>query len=115
MEEFKNSHCRNTVSELVTTMTLASTYSIFKDLEWASETTEHNVVAKTLRSENLFALHGVSRSLLHVAIDVESIVFEAPFIDNDVSCQDGVLDVFYESRLGISYVLAELGECTYRT
>jgi hypothetical protein len=52
------------------------------------------VISQKLGSEDFFAFDRIRRSLVHITVDAETIVFEAPFVDNDVGSEDGRLDVF---------------------
>lgn len=56
------------------------------------------MISQALGSENLLAFHRVRRSLVHVPVDVEPIVLEAPFIDDNVGSEDGCLDVFQKAK-----------------
>lgn len=115
MEEFRKSHCGTVISLINVPIEGLSTYSIFKNLKGTSKTSEHNIVAQTLRSQDFFALHGIGWSFLHISVDIESVVFEAPFIDDDVGSQDGILDVLDETDSDVSEIRDEEEDSTYRT
>ena len=57
------------------------------------------MIAEGFRCDDFLTLDGVSGSALHVTIHVELVVLDAPFVDDDVGCHDGVLDVLDEANM----------------
>lgn len=73
------------------------------------------MIAKAFGGKKLLALQGVSRRFLHVTVDVQLVVGEAPLVNDDVGSHDRVLDVLYEAALQLAICSQAFSRVTCRT